>query len=158
MVEIRGKRGRKVPVILTPEVKDSIDLLIKTRKAVGIPDENPYIFARPNRQSLDHMRAWDCLRKFAMDCDPPLSNPTNIGSTKLRKYIATISQVLSLKETEVDWLARHLGHDIRVHRDFYRLHESTIEIAKVSKLLLTVDQGETRKFAGKTLAEIELNG
>lgn len=49
MVEIRGKRGRKVPVILTPEVKDSIDLLIKTRKAVGIPDENPYIFARPNR-------------------------------------------------------------------------------------------------------------
>ena len=93
-----------------------------------------------------------------MDCDPPLSNPTNIGSTKLRKYIATISQVLSLKETEVDWLARHLGHDIRVHRDFYHLHESTIEIAKVSKLLLTVDQGETRKFAGKTLAEIELNG
>lgn len=158
MVEIRGKRGRKVPVILTPEVKDSIDLLIKTRKAVGIPDENPYVFARPTRQSLQHMRAWDCLRNLATECDPPLTNLANITSTKLKKYIATISQVLSLKETEVDWLARHLGHDIRVHRDFYRLHESTIEIAKVSKLLLTVDQGETRKFAGKTLAEINLNG
>lgn len=94
-----------------------------------------------------------------MECDPPLSNPTNITSTKLRNYIATISQVLvSLKETEVDWLARHLGHDIQVHRDFYRLYESTIEIAKVSKLLLTVDQGETRKFARKSLAEIDLNG
>ena len=63
-----------------------------------------------------------------------------------------------MEEKEVDWLARHLGHDIRVHRDFYRLHESTIEIAKVSKLLLTVDQGDTGKFAGKTLEEIELDG
>lgn len=158
MVEIRGKRGRKVPVILTSEMTSSISLLIKTRKAVGIPDENPYVFARPSRQSLEYLRACDCLRKFATHCKPALSNPATVTSTKLRKYIATISPVLCMNETEVDWLARHLGHNIRVHRDFYRLHESTIEIAKVSKLLLTVDQGETRKFAGKTLEEIDLNG
>ena len=158
MVEIIGKRGKKVPVILTAEMTRSIDLLIKTREAVAIPEKNPFVFARPNRQSLQCMRAWDCLRNISMQCQPPLLNPANITSTKLRKYIATISQVLSMEEKEVDWLARHLGHDIRVHRDFYRLHESTIEIAKVSKLLLTVDQGETRKFAGKTLQEINLNG
>lgn len=157
MVEIMGKRGRKVPVILTAEMTRSIDLLIKTRKAVGIQERNPYVFARPNRPSLQYMRAWDCLRKFSTQCEPPLSNPANVTSTKLRKYIATISQVLSMEEKEVDWLARHLGHDIRVHRDFYRLHESTIEIAKVSKLLLTVDQGDTGKFSGKTLEEIELD-
>ena len=158
MVEIRSKWGRKVPVILTPEMINGIDLLIKTRETVGIAVENPYVFARPNRQSLEPIRAWDCLKKLARPCEPSLSNPTNITSTRLRKYWATISQVLSLKETEVDWLARHLGHDIRVHRDFYRLHESTIEIAKVSKLLLTIDQGKTSKFAGKTLTEIDLNG
>jgi len=45
-----------------------------------------------------------------------------------------------------------------VHRDFYKLHKSTIEIAKVSKLLLTVNQGEKDKFVGTTLTEIELNG
>lgn len=157
MVEIRGKHGRKVPVILTGEMTSSIDLLIKTRKAVGIPDENPYVFARPNRQSLEYMRAWDCLRKLSAQCEPPLSNPANMKSTKLRKYIATISQVLSMVEKEVDWLTRHLGHDIRIHRDFYRLHESTIEIAKVSKLLLTVDQGKIDKFAGRSLEEIDLN-
>ena len=44
------------------------------------------------------------------------------------------------RHRRLEWLARHLGHDIRVHRDFYRLNESTIEIAKVSKLLLTVDK------------------
>ena len=116
---------------------------------MGIPDENPFIFARSSRLSLEHMRAWDCLQKFATECESPLSNTTNITSTKLRKYITTISQVLSLKETEVDWLARHFGHDIQVHRDFYRLHESTSEIAKVSKLLLTIDQGETKKNCRK---------
>lgn len=46
MMEIKGKRGRKVPIILTEEMKDSIGLLIKTRKAVGIPDANTYVFAR----------------------------------------------------------------------------------------------------------------
>ena len=66
-------------------------------------------------------------------------------STKLQKYIATISQVLSL-----NWLARHLGHDVRVHREFYRIHESTIEIAKVSKLLLAVDGGKTSKGGKKS--------
>ena len=57
MVEIMGKRGRKVPVILTAEMTRSIDLLIKTRKAVGIQKRNPYVFARPNRQSLEYMRS-----------------------------------------------------------------------------------------------------
>lgn len=85
MVEIRGKRGRKVPVILTPEVKDSIDLLIKTRKAVGIPDENPYVFARPTRQSLQHMSAWDCLRNLATECDPPFDKPRQYHQHQAQK-------------------------------------------------------------------------
>ena len=157
MVEIRGKRGRKVPVILTREIRESIDLLNRTRATVGIPDENPYVFARPSRQSLGHIRAWDCMRKFVQECEPPFSNPNVVTSTKLRKYIATISQFLSLKETEVDWLGRHLGHHIAVHREFYRLHESTIKIVKVSKLLLAVDKGRTSKWAGKSLAEINID-
>ena len=132
-------------------MNESISLLNKTRKDLGIPVENQYVFARPSRQSQQCIWAWDSLCKFALECEPPLANPDNITSTKLRKYIATVSQILSLKETEVDWLARHLGHDIRVHRDFYRLHESTIEIAKVSKLLLTVDQGKISQWAGKKL-------
>ena len=43
MMEIKGKRGRKVPIILTEEMKDSIGLQIKTRKAVGIPDANTHM-------------------------------------------------------------------------------------------------------------------
>ena len=157
-VEIRGKRGRKVTVILTEDVRESIALLNITCSEVGIANDNLHVFVRPTKQSLGHIRACKCLKKLATECDPPLSNPKGVTSTKLRKYIATISQVLALNEIEVDWLARHLGHDIRVHRDFYRLQHSTIELAKVSKILLAVDTGKAHKWAGKSLPEINIDG
>ena len=88
----------------------------------------------------------------------PNKCPDAIQSVKLRKYVATVSQILNLEENELDWLARHLGHDIRVHREYYRLQESTLELAKVSKLLMAVDEGKAGNFAGKSLSEIDLKG
>lgn len=67
-------------------------------------------------------------------------------------------QYFDLKECETDWLARHLGRDIRVHRDFYRMHESSIELTKVSRLLLAVDCGKAHTFDGKQLQDISLEG
>ena len=58
------QEGRKVPVILTPEMINAIDVLIETRKTVGIADENPYMFAMPNKRSLEPMHGWDCLKKL----------------------------------------------------------------------------------------------
>lgn len=116
MVETIGKQGRKVPVILTPEITNGMNLLNSLRSMVGVSEQNKYVFARVNRDSLEPLRGWDCLRHCAMECLPKLKNPDAITSTKLRKYIATITQVLSLEEKELDWLARHLGHDIRTHR------------------------------------------
>ena len=34
-----------------------------------------------------------------------------------------------------------MGHNIRIHREYYHLHESTIELAKVTKILAVVDKG-----------------
>ena len=156
MVETKGKKGRKVPVLLTPDMKEAIDLLIATRDAVGISQENPYVFARVYKQSDGHMRAWDTLRKLTDEVS--LQHPEALTSTKLRKYVSTVTQVLNLQESEVDWLARHMGHDLSVHREFYRLHESTVELAKVGSLLIAVDQGKVRKYAGKELNDISING
>ena len=69
-----------------------------------------------------------------------------------------MSQTAALTELDVDWLARHLGHDIRVHRQFYRLHESTAELAKVSKLLLAVDAGNIEQVQGKSLLDMSVEG
>jgi len=156
-VEIKGKRGRKVPILLTKEVKEAIDVLVKRRSEVGINPENPYLFAATGNGSLGHLRPWECLRKVATCEELNLEKPEAVTSTRLRKYVATVSQILDLQENELDWLARHLGHDIRVHREYYRLHDSTIELAKVGKLLYTVDEGKTSQWAGKSLDEIDLN-
>ena len=51
-----------------------------------------------------------------------------------------------------------MGHDINVHRQYYRIHESKLELAKVSKLLLAVDSGRASQFAGKKLDEIAVEG
>ena len=156
MVEMRGKRGRMVPIILTEDLLESIVLINQPRTAVGLPEENPY--ARPTKKLLGCIRACDSLKKFTTEYKPPLSNPEYVTGTKLQKYIATISQVLALKEMEVDLLARHLGQDINVHREVYRLHESTIEISKVCKLLLAVDSGNAGKWTGKSLSDITIDG
>ncbi|XP_035993659.1 uncharacterized protein LOC118563357 [Fundulus heteroclitus] len=59
-LEIRGKRGRKVPVLLTPEMQQSLDMLVSKRQECGVPTENIYLFARPFAMSC--YRGSDCLR------------------------------------------------------------------------------------------------
>ena len=152
-VEIRGKRGRTVPLILTPEMVSAIDVLNNKRSAVGIREDNPYVFARLSVNTP--FRAADCLHKFARQCGAEC--PENLTSTQLRKHIATTSQILNLQECDLDILAGHLGHDLHVHRNFYRLPHDTLQLAKVSKLLIAFDQGKVAAYKGKNLDEIDVN-
>ena len=64
--------------------------------------------------------------------------------------------MFDLKEEKMQWLANHMDHELHTHRGFYRPHESTFEIDKVSRILMTVDSGEARKYKGKSLNEISL--
>ncbi|RXN22575.1 hypothetical protein ROHU_023424 [Labeo rohita] len=49
--------------------------------------------------------------------------------------MATMSKVLNLKDNEMDDLADFLGHDIRVHQQYYRLPEG-----KNNKKLQPIDK------------------
>lgn len=60
--------------------------------------------------------------------------------------MATLAQVLNLSESSQDILATFQGHDIRVHRHFYRLPEETMQVAKVSKLLYCINNGTIARF------------
>ena len=46
LVEIMGKKNKKVPVLLTPSIREALDLLNHTRNDVGISESNPYVFAK----------------------------------------------------------------------------------------------------------------
>lgn len=156
LVEIIGKRGRKVPVLITPELQTSIDTLIKYRSAAGISPDNPFMFARGFRNATRYLRGTDCLREVCVSAK--LQHPELVTSTRLRKYIATVAQIVNMSENECDWLANHLGHDYRVHKKFYRLNESVVELAKVSKLLISADNGQIHKYAGRFLDDIDVAG
>ena len=130
-----------------------MELLKEKREEGAVPSENIYMFARP--AALSHLRGSDCLREFATECGA--KNPKALSSTKLRKHIATLSNVLNLSNTELDQLADFLGHDVRVHRDYYRLPEGTLQLAKISKILMALETGRLGEFSGKNLDEIDID-
>ncbi|XP_028413955.1 uncharacterized protein LOC114536811 [Dendronephthya gigantea] len=118
MVEIVGKRRRKVPVIITDDVKKGIMALNKTRDEGGVSKDNEFVFAVNNGKSTKSLRGHDVMTHICAQIN--LKEPRLITSTNLRKYVATVSQLVDMTETEMGWLARHLGHDIHVHKEFYR--------------------------------------
>jgi hypothetical protein len=143
-----GKRGRHVPMILTLEMKAAIDFLNSSRKKAGILSNNPYVFATPD--TSNELLAHQILNKLSKQF-----GVKNCNSTALRKYLATTVQALSLKDSELDYVANHLGHDIRIHRQFYRMDDATIELAKISKLLHLSKSGKLHENKGKSLEELD---
>ncbi|KAL7877387.1 hypothetical protein SRHO_G00040300 [Serrasalmus rhombeus] len=152
-IVIRGKRGRPVPILLTPKMLGALELLVKQREACGVLKDNGYMFARP--EAMTHFRGSDCIRGFAKACGARC--PESLTSTRLRKHAATLSTVLNMTDTEMDQLANFLGHDIRIHREFYRLPEKTLQLAKISKVLMALEQGRLAEFHGKNLDEIGID-
>ncbi|XP_076008551.1 uncharacterized protein LOC143002364 [Genypterus blacodes] len=109
-----------------------------------------------NRQrETARFRGSDCIRELAKNCGA--EKPEALSSTKLRRQVATLSRVLNLNDTEQDLLADFLGHDIRVHRKFYRLPEGTLQLAKISKVLMACEQGRLAEFKGKSLDQISIS-
>ncbi|ELT95806.1 hypothetical protein CAPTEDRAFT_195253 [Capitella teleta] len=151
--EIIGKRGRVVPVLLTRKMAQAVDTLVKYRKKIVIPKDNKFLFPTPSHGGLGHIRGTDALRKWSLEIQAEM--PHLLRSTRLRKQIATVSQIANLQENELDLLAGFLGHDIRVHRNFYRLPNEALQVARISKLLIAAQDGNVQ-IMGKTLEDIEV--
>jgi hypothetical protein len=118
LIKIIGKRGRHVPVLLPPDAKQAMLALASKRKEIGILEENCYFFALANKVN-SFLNAWNVLNKLSRSID--LECPALIKSTRLRKYLATTSQIMALGPSEQEWLARHLGHDLTVHKEPFTL-------------------------------------
>lgn len=58
-----------------------------------------------------------------------------------------------MSQSELQFLANHLGHDVSTHKGHYRLHASAVEITKVGKLLMEIDRNDAR-FVGKTTSAL----
>ena len=151
-VEVSGKRGTHVPVLLTAEYRKSLSLLVARRADGCVLHSNCYVFAQPKSES--HFRGADVLRKFSDECGAKY--PAALRGTHLRKHVAVVIQVLNLKNNELDILAQFMGHDIRIHREYYRLPSEVLQTAKIAKVLLALESGE-QLITGKSLDEMDVN-
>ncbi|KYB24832.1 hypothetical protein TcasGA2_TC001429 [Tribolium castaneum] len=115
-IRIRGKRHKPVPVLISKEVQEYINLLLLVRK--NFVPENGYAALRWLAQSSG------------------AEYPKTLTSGKLRKHIATISQISDLSSSELEQLCTFLGHTMTTHQDFYRLPQEIYQTAKLTKLLL----------------------
>lgn len=144
----RGKRGRKVPILLLERTKASLDFLVEKRREVGILEENPFLFARLS--TTTNLRGCDCLRRYAEESKA--KNPELLRSTRLRKHVATLCQLLDLSNQELEQVARFMGHDIRVHCEYYRQTDKTFQVAKIGKLLM---EHGAESLKGKSLQTLD---
>jgi len=149
-VEVEGKRGRTVPVLLQQNTEAALQLLHAKRVECGIRTDNQYVFAMPH--SDNYFRGCDALREVRERCGAQY--PLRLKSTALRRQVATLCQILNLKENELDLLAQYMGHDISVHRNFYRLPDDTMQSAILSKIFLSMEDGSLTTQRGTTLEQL----
>lgn len=66
--------------------------------------------------------------------------------------------MLSLKDSELNWVCDHLGHTKKVHLQHYRQLSGVVERLQVAKLMMIQDMNLSDKFKGKSLSEIQFEG
>lgn len=113
---------RTVPLLMDEQMFRTITTLYQRRIGTGVSGESPYMFAYNKHSSLN--------------CNA--EHPEALRSTAFQKRVATVLQLLSYKDNELDMLAQFMCHDTRIHRQFYRIPEDTLQLAKLSKLFLLI--------------------
>lgn len=98
-----------------------MEALVACWQACGVPDKNPFFFSRPEGET--HLRGLGPTRQITRECGA--KHRETLSSTKLRRHVSTLSTVLTLKDNVMDILANFLGHNIWVHRQYYRLPKGT---------------------------------
>ncbi|KAG5874175.1 hypothetical protein JTB14_011795 [Gonioctena quinquepunctata] len=152
-VVVRGRRGRGVPVLFNRETLQSIELIISLRENFKYA-KNLYLFALPG--SENPIAGTSVMRKHAGKALGDASEATLLTSTKLRKHLATMVQILKMDKNELEQLATFMGHTEKTHAQFYRLPDDIYQTAKVSKLLMMAKTNSIEHYKGKSLSEIEI--
>ncbi|XP_065642704.1 uncharacterized protein LOC136074327 [Hydra vulgaris] len=143
-IEGKNKKGKSknalVPILFTSEMIEAIRLIVKHRLYLEAHDSNPYVFA----YGEFYLKGWDTLQSITKSVSN-LQKPRLITPTRTRKLLATMMQLLDMNDAELTWLTNHFGHTKDVHMNWYRKEDATIELTKVAKVLVAIDDGKSVK-------------
>lgn len=118
-----GKGSRNYPVLVPQDKLRHYDLLLKIRKektgfneSGWFPVQNIYFFAQINsRRWIDFPSN---ILKYGKEAGA--KHPELLTTSKLRKHVATVTQLLSLRPNEVEQLSKFMGHTKKTHETFYK--------------------------------------
>lgn len=85
--------------MFTQKLQKAISMLISIRKTI-CNTNNEYLFAISNTDN-SCLRVLETVRKLALASGA--KNPSAITSTKLRKQVATVAQLLNFTENDVEY-------------------------------------------------------
>lgn len=144
-VLVENERGQRVPILFSNEVKEHIKLLTELRKDF-VQRNNKYLFA--NLDSPQSLYSFKVLSKYARMCGA--SNPESLISTKFRDHLATLTQVFSVPDDDLEQLLTFMGHDANISRGAFRLSYDVYQRSKIAKLLLSMEDTPPAVFDDKT--------
>ncbi|XP_066531427.1 uncharacterized protein [Hoplias malabaricus] len=151
-IEVKQRMEGYVTIFLTPALVNALMLLIEKREQCGVCDSNIYVFGQ--HKGRKHYRGENALRICARESHAV--NPDQLTSTEFSRHIATLTQVLSLQNQQLAKLAKFIGHDISVRKEYYRQPEATERLAKICELILAIEKGNVAVLLGESLDDILL--
>ena len=142
------------PVLLALCHQSQIELLLQTKGTVGIPQESRTIFTGLPLT----VKPIDTSETLSRVCNEAgVKDAETVLASTMRKHVALVSQLLSLNEEELGVVVTVLGHNLSDVKNFLKVHTDTLYLAKVSKALLGLENGQRDDYFGKSLDEITLD-
>lgn len=152
-IVIKGKRGRGVPVLFDKISVEGLQVLIEKRR-IYFEQYNEYLFALPKTKTC--ISGYHVFRKHAAHALGDVTKSKCLTSTRLRKHLATICQILKMGTDELEQLAQFMGHTSKTHNEWYRLPSDIYQTAKISKVLLLSQNNDINQYKGCSLQEISI--
>lgn len=82
--------------------------------------------------------------------------PGLLRGTLLRKHLATVTQAMAFTQSEMELLADYMGHNIIINQSFYKMTPDVLHLAKMSKLLIAMEDGTISNYFGKQFDDINV--
>lgn len=103
--------------------------------------------------TVTNIQGCECLGKFAEESKA--RNPELLCSAKLRKHVETLCQFLDLDNQELEQVPCFVGHDIRIHYNFYNFFaDRTFQVTIIGKLLVAMGHG-AKSLQGKSFKTLD---
>lgn len=133
-IVLRGKKARAVAVLVCQQTLQCMALLKEFREIAGVHKKNSYFFAVPSAdgERCKSLEACELLRKYSMLCGA--EKPETLRGTGLRKHLATTCAT-KCSETQISQVANFMGHDLKIHKEYYQQPTVAVDIVGISDVL-----------------------